>query len=64
MVKEQQTERLGLRLTPSEIEMLERLTEVTGLSMSNVIRQAIRREYSDRFGALPSAKPKPKTKRK
>lgn len=60
MVKEQQTERMNLRLTPSEVEMLQALSEVTGMTMTNVIRQAVRREYSERFG---STAPKPKPKR-
>lgn len=62
MVKEQQTERMNLRLTPSEVEMVQALSEATGLTMTNVIRQAVRREYAERFG--PAApKPKPKKRR-
>ena len=60
MVKEQQTERLGLRVTRSEAKMLAELSEVTGLSMSDVVRLAIRREHSERFAAAPKPKPKPK----
>jgi predicted DNA-binding protein len=61
MVKAQQTERMGIRLTPGEAKMLEALSEATGLTMSNVVRQAIRREYAERFGqAEPKPKPKPK----
>jgi len=56
MARERQTERLGIRFTPSEARMLEELSEVTGLTMSNVVRQAIRREYLERFGALPRSK--------
>lgn len=61
MVKEQQTERLGLRVTKSEARMLEELSEVTGLSMSDVVRMAIRREHAERIG---EAAPKPATKKK
>jgi uncharacterized protein (DUF1778 family) len=50
MGKEQQTERVGLRLTPSEVRMLAAVSEATGQTMTNVVRQAIRREYSERFG--------------
>src|SRR5690349_5856382 len=61
MPKEQQTERVGMRFTPSEVAMLEALSEATGLTMSNVVRQAVRREYAERFGsAAPKSKPKPK----
>jgi hypothetical protein len=50
MPKEQQTERLGLRITKSEVRMLEELAEATGLSMSDVVRMAIRREHKQRVG--------------
>src|SRR6186713_2142093 len=50
MVKEAQSERLGLRITPSEVGMLEELSETTGLSMSDVVRMAIRREHKQRVG--------------
>jgi uncharacterized protein (DUF1778 family) len=59
MVKEQQTERMGLRVTKSEAKMLEQLSEATGLSMSDVLRMAIRREHAERFGEQT---PKPKRK--
>jgi hypothetical protein len=57
MVKEPQTERLGLRITKSEARMLEELSEATGLSMSDVVRMAIRREHAERIGPKAS-KPK------
>lgn len=56
MVKERQTERTAMRFTPSEVQMLEELSELTGLTKTDVVRQAIRREYAERIGA-PS-KPK------
>jgi Ribbon-helix-helix protein, copG family len=59
MVKEVQDQRLGLRVTRTEVEMLNKLSEVTGLSMSDVVRMAIRREYTERVGELPTIK-KPK----
>jgi uncharacterized protein (DUF1778 family) len=59
MVKEQQTERIGLRVTKSEAKMLEALSEATGLSMSDVLRMAIRREHAERIGEQA---PKPKRK--
>ncbi len=58
MVKEQQTERMGIRLTPAEAKMLEALSEATGLTMSNVVRQAIREKYAQRFGEPPVTKAK------
>jgi uncharacterized protein (DUF1778 family) len=61
VVKEQQTERIGLRVTKSEAKMLEELSEVTGLSMSDVLRMAIRREHAERIGEPP---PKPKRKQR
>src|SRR5207244_7734921 len=45
-----QTERLGRRITRSEVQMLEELAETTGLSMSDVVRVAIRREHKQRVG--------------
>ena len=59
VVRERQSERLGLRISPSEADMLRWLSETTGLSMSDVVRQLIRRTYSERFGELSRAK-KPK----
>lgn len=41
--------------------MLAELSERTGLSMTDVIRQAIRREHAERVGELPTPK-KPKRK--
>jgi hypothetical protein len=50
MVKERQTERAAMRFTPTESRMLEELSELTGLSRTDVVRQAIRREYAERIG--------------
>lgn len=50
MPKEPQTERLNLRVTKSEVQMLAELAEATGLSMSDVMRMAIRREHKQRVG--------------
>jgi hypothetical protein len=60
MVKEPQTERIGIRVTPSEVKMLDALSESMGLSVANVIRQAIRREYAERIGEQPRPVKKPK----
>ena len=56
MVKEKQTERIGLRVTPSEARMLAELSEKIGLSMSDVLRLAIRREYAEHFGERTATK--------
>lgn len=45
MSKELQTERVGIRFTPSEAKMLTELSEKSGMSMTNVIRRAIRTEH-------------------
>ena len=69
MVKELQTERIAIRFTPTEAEMLVELSTITSLSMTDVVRQAIRREFAERIEPLmggppgktrPTRKPKPK----
>jgi hypothetical protein len=60
MAKERQTERTAMRFTPTEARMLDELSERTGLSKTDVVRQAIRREHAERFGAHSVAKRKPK----
>lgn len=56
MVSEERTERVALRMTPTEAAMLRGLSDDDGLSLSDVIRQLIRREWASRHGAK---KPKP-----
>jgi hypothetical protein len=62
MAKEQQTERTAMRFTPTEARMLEELSELTGMTKTDIVRQAIRREYADRIGEAPKATRKPKRK--
>ncbi len=50
MATEQATERLNVRIQPSEVEMLRQLSEVSGLTMSTYVRQLIRREHARQFG--------------
>lgn len=50
------TERLNLRLSPDEFEVISELAEQTGLSASDVVRQALRMAYPEKFKA--PAKPK------
>ena len=56
--REALTERLNLRLAESELLMLHDLSEETGLSMSDVLRQLIRREHK-----RVATKPNPKAKK-
>ncbi|MEO7035595.1 MAG: hypothetical protein ABI548_16845 [Polyangiaceae bacterium] len=58
MVKERQTERIGIRFTPGEARMLAELSELTGMGMTDIVRQAIRREYAERIGERPVTKKK------
>ena len=54
----QRSERLGLRIAPEEVEMLQTLADADGLSASDIVRSLIRRAYAERFGEK-----KPKQKR-
>jgi hypothetical protein len=55
MVREQLTKVVNLRISPSEFQMLERLSEDTGLPMSAVVRQLVRKEHGARYGETTSA---------
>ena len=50
VAREQLTERVNLRVSGAELSMLHDLSEASGLSMSDVLRQLLRREHADRFG--------------
>ena len=63
MVREQLTKVVNLRISPTEFEMLERLSEDTGLPMSAVVRQLVRKEFAANHGD-DALKPRPKPKRK
>jgi hypothetical protein len=58
MTKEEKSERLAMRMAPSEVSMLRALSEAAGESDANVVRQLIRRAYAERFGDK-----KPRTKK-
>jgi uncharacterized protein (DUF1778 family) len=60
MVKGERSERVALRLTPEEAQVVTEVSDETGLSVSDVMRQALRRAYAEKFAA---AKPKGKPKR-
>jgi uncharacterized protein (DUF1778 family) len=57
-VAERQTERVAIRVTPTEARMLTELVDLTGLNLTDFLRQAIRREHAARFGELTKPKPK------
>jgi uncharacterized protein (DUF1778 family) len=59
MAPRERTERIALRLTPEEAEVVSQLAAETGLSVSDVVRLAIRAAHAERFGK-PKPKPKPK----
>jgi hypothetical protein len=67
MVREQLTKVVNLRISPSEFQMLEQLSEDTGLPMSAVVRQLVRKEHGAKYGeatSKPSRAKQPKPKRK
>jgi hypothetical protein len=49
--------RIGLRVAPEEIAMLDALADAEALSASDVVRRLIRQAYAEKFG---DKKPKPK----
>jgi hypothetical protein len=49
MVRGDKTARLALRLTDDEALAVAQISEETGLSASDVVRQAIRKAYAERF---------------
>jgi hypothetical protein len=51
MVHGERTQRIGLRLTPEEAAVVAEVAEETGLSASDIVRQALRIAYADRFKA-------------
>jgi uncharacterized protein (DUF1778 family) len=46
----ERSSRIGLRIAPEEVEMLQALADADGLSASDIVRTLIRRAYSERFG--------------
>ncbi len=53
MVKEDRTERIAVRMAPTEAAMLEALAELAGLSASDIVRTLVRQEYAEKIGAKP-----------
>jgi len=68
MVREQLTEVLNLRIAPSELAMLGRLSTDSGLPKAAILRQLVRREHAARYPGTPASPPratrKPKRKPK
>ncbi len=63
MVREQLSKLLTLRISPTEMDMLSRLADDTGLPMSAFVRQLVRREHESRYGAEPARRARPKPKK-
>jgi tRNA A37 threonylcarbamoyladenosine dehydratase len=53
MVREQLTKVLNMRISPTEFEMLEKLSETEGLPMAAIIRQLVRKEFAAKHGDAP-----------
>ena len=49
-----------MRMAETEDRMLLELSEHSGLSRADVIRQLVRKEHAHVFGAKPPQRPKPK----
>ena len=49
MVHGDKTQRIGLRLSEQEAAVVAQLSAETGLSASDVVRQAIRKAHAERF---------------
>lgn len=50
MAPEQRSERITVRVAPTERQMLDELAEADGLDLSDVIRLLTRKAYAERFG--------------
>lgn len=50
------SERIIVRATPEETAMLAALSEQSGLSMSDVVRQLIRKAHAETIGSGPKSK--------
>jgi len=64
MVHGDKTQRIGLRLNEEEAAVVAALSEETGLSASDVVRQALRKAYAERFQSDAMKQQKKKQKRK
>jgi uncharacterized protein (DUF1778 family) len=48
---EERSERLAVRLAPTEARMLDAMADAKGISLSDVVRMLIREGYAAQFGA-------------
>jgi hypothetical protein len=53
MVQEKLNKGLNLRISPSEMTMLDELSDAIGLPKGAIVRQLIRREHAAKFGEKP-----------
>jgi hypothetical protein len=60
MAAKPKTEVFLFRMDETERQMLDELTEQTGLNGAELLRQLLRREYASVIGAAPRVKPKRK----
>lgn len=58
MSPEQKSESFLIRMGPTEVRMLQELSDKSGLTRSDVVRQLIRREHATVLGSEPSIKRK------
>jgi Arc/MetJ-type ribon-helix-helix transcriptional regulator len=49
---------LGMRLSEQEAKVVELVAAETGLSRSDVVRQALRKAYPEKFAAVKDRRPK------
>lgn len=57
---ERQSERVALRITPTEARMLRDLVERSGFNTTDYVRTLIRAEHGRTFGEATARKPKRK----
>ena len=61
MAPEQRDRIFAVRMSDAELQMLSELADQSGLRPSDIVRQLVRREYTEKIGAPPkSPKPKPR----
>ena len=54
--KEGKSERVAIRMSPTEAAMLHELAEAEGEAASTVVRRLIRRAHAERFGTAATKK--------
>jgi uncharacterized protein (DUF1778 family) len=64
MPPEERTDRITVRVAPSEMKMLRDLAEQTGLSAADIVRLGIRRQHAERCDPLPELPRQPRKPRR